>query len=591
MNKDINDIIRFIDQYKTASNAASGSKFDSNANVSTKNIATMEYELPKKLLIETNRSLLTKKITELFGEDLANEYIRQLKSHEIYTHDESSIKPYCVSINMYPFLTDGLTKLGGESKAPRHLNSFAGSFINLIFAVSSQFAGAVASVEFLMYFDYFARMDFGDDYLTTHKRTIEETFESIVYSINQPAAARGYQSVFWNLTIYDHEYFKGMFEDFVFPDRHYSRPKWDTINQLQRFFMKWFNKERERSLLTFPVVTAAMLVNKGENAGPVDTEFADFCANELAEGNSFFVYQSDSVDSLSSCCRLRNEISDNTFSHSMGAGGVATGSINVITMNLNRVAQLGLDLSEEVKKVHKYQIAYRKMVEEFQEAGLLPVYDAGFIELDKQYLTLGINGMVEAAEYHGIVPGNNESYRLYCQDILRTINTLNKDAAAETGYMFNTEFVPAENLGVKNAQWDKEYGMEVHRDCYNSYFYPVEDESVSYMDKFVLHGEEFTKFLDGGSALHVNLDEHLTKDQYSHLLCYAAKQGCNYFTFNVRNTVCKDCGHINKKTTDTCIRCHSDNITYATRIIGYLKEVASFSDPRKKEHSTRVYHQ
>lgn len=591
MNKDINEIVTFIDQYKNASNAASGSKFDSNANVSNKNIATMECELPKKLLINTNRKLLTDKIAELYGEDLATEYLRQLKNHEIYAHDESSIKPYCVSINMYPFLTDGLTMLGGESRAPRHLKSFAGSFINLIFAVSSQFAGAVASVEFLMYFDYFARLDYGDDYLVTNKRVVEETFESIVYSINQPAAARGYQSVFWNLTIYDHEYFKGMFEDFVFPDQHFSRPSWRTISKLQKCFMKWLNKERERSLLTFPVVTAAMLVNKsGQYPGPVDRNFADFCSRELAEGNSFFIYQSDSVDSLASCCRLRNEISDNTFSHSLGAGGVATGSINVITMNLNRIMQLGLDIGEEVEKIHKYQIAYRHNIQEFKDAGLLPVYDAGFIDLDKQYLTLGINGMVEAAEYHGITAGNNAEYKKFCQDTLKVITNLNKSAAHQTGYMFNTEFVPAENLGVKNASWDKDDGLVVNRDCYNSYFYPVEDETISYMDKFVLHGEEYTQYLDGGSALHVNLEEHLSEHQYNHLLTFAATQGCNYFTFNVRNTVCKDCGHINKKTTDTCIRCHSDNITYATRIIGYLKEVSSFSEPRKQEHTRRVYH-
>lgn len=585
----IEEKIAFIENYKNNSqNAASASKFDANANVATKNIATMEYELPKDMLIGVNRTLVSRKIEELYGKDLSNEYIRQIKDHEIYVHDETSLKPYCVSINMYPFLQDGLTKLGGESKAPKHLASFCGSFINLIFAVAAQFAGAVATVEFLMYFDYFAKKSFGDNYLDDHSDTIKAFFESVVYSINQPAAARGYQSVFWNITIYDEEYFNGMFGDFVFPDDHFTKPEWKSINNLQKTFMKWLNKERERSLLTFPVVTAAMLVDKKK--GAVDLEFADFCAEELALGNSFFIYQSDSVDSLASCCRLRNEISDNEFSYSLGAGGVATGSINVITMNMNRLIQKNIDVGEQVDKIHKYQIAYRAIMDEFKEANLLPVYDAGFITLDKQYLTIGINGLVEAAEFKGFTAGDNEEYKNFCTETLKVIYDRNKAKRAETGYMFNTEFVPAENLGVKNAAWDKKDGLVVNRDCYNSYFYAVEDSNCDVSDKFIVHGEQVTKYLDGGSALHLNLDDYLTKDQYLRLFNYSAKEGCNYFCINVKVTVCNDCGHIHKKTLSKCVCCKSENISHATRVIGYLKKVDSFSKPRQDEHNIRLYH-
>ena len=584
----VNEKINFIQEYMQNENAASSSKFDANANVVTKNIATMEYELPKDLLIGVNRTMVSNKIAELYGKDLSNEYIRQIEDHEIYVHDETSLKPYCVSINMYPFLQDGLTKLGGESKAPKHLASFCGSFINLIFAVASQFAGAVATVEFLMYFDYFAKKSFGDNYHTEHSETIKAFFESVVYSINQPAAARGYQSVFWNITIYDEEYFNGMFGDFSFPDEDFTKPQWNSINSLQKMFMQWLNKERERSLLTFPVVTAAMLIDKEK--GAVNKEFADFCADELANGNSFFIYQSDSVDSLASCCRLRNEISDNEFSYSLGAGGVATGSINVITMNMNRIIQKNIDISEQVDKIHKYQIAYRSIMDEFKEAKLLTVYDAGFITLDKQYLTLGINGLVEAAEFKGLVAGNNDEYKAFCSDILKIIYDKNKAKRKETGYMFNTEFVPAENLGVKNAKWDKADGLITQRDCYNSYFYAVEDEDCHVGDKFVIHGEQVTKYLDGGSALHLNLDDYLTKEQYLKLFNASAKEGCNYFCVNVKVTVCNDCDHIHKKTLDECVSCKSHNISHATRVIGYLKKVDSFSKARQTEHAVRHYH-
>ena len=361
----VNKKISFISNYINANNAADGSKMDANANVSSKNIATMEAELNKDINIQVNRQLVKNKIEELYDADLANEYIRQIESHEIYVHDETSLKPYCVSISMYPFLFDGLTKLGGESRAPQHLESFCGEFVNLVFAVSSQFAGALATVEFLLYFDYFARKDFGEDYLNTHTETVKNHLQHVVYAINQPAAARGYQSVFWNITIYDEHYFNSMFEDFVFPSM--NKASWSGIKELQGFFMQWFNAEREKAVLTFPVVTAAMLVEDGQ---PKDQAFANMCATELSEGNSFFIYQSESADSLASCCRLRNEISDNTFSYSLGAGGVSTGSINVITLNMNRLVQKGYDLKEQITKLHKYQVAYRKLIEEYKAAGM-----------------------------------------------------------------------------------------------------------------------------------------------------------------------------------------------------------------------------
>jgi len=558
---------------------------DANANVTHKNIATMEAEINKDINIQINRAMITNKIGELFGDDLAQEYNRQIKHHEIYVHDETSLKPYCVSISMYPFLLNGLTQLGGESKAPQHLASFCGSFINLIFAISSQFAGAVASVEFLMYFDYFARKEYGDDYLSTHSTDIANHLQHVVYAINQPAAARGYQSVFWNISLYDKPYFESMFGTFVFPD--FTSPSWGSLKTLQEYFLTRFNKEREKAILTFPVVTAAMLVDK---VGPVDAEYASMCAAQLEKGNSFFIYMSESPDSLASCCRLRNEITDNTFSYSLGAGGVSTGSINVITINMNRLIQSKKNLAEEIEKVQKYQVAYRKLMDEYKESGMLPVYDAGFITLDKQFLTIGVNGMVEAAEFSGIDVGNNDEYKKFVSEHLKIIFDKNKEAKIKYGYMFNTEFVPAENLGAKNAKWDREDGFFVPRDCYNSYFYVVEDDQINILDKFILHGHEIIQYLDGGSALHLNLEQSTTKEGFLKLFNVAAHTGCNYFCINVKITICNACAHIDKKTLQTCSSCGSGDVDWATRVIGYLKRISAFSTARQKEAHLRHYH-
>jgi len=588
----IHDKLDFIDRYVKADNAAEGSKFDANANVTHKNIATLEAELMKDAVIQINRAKVTEKIRELYGHTQAQKYLRQIKDHEIYVHDETSLKPYCASITMYPFLLDGLTKLGGESKAPKHLESFCGSFVNLVFAISAQFAGAIATVEFLTYFDHFARIDYGDDYLKNHPEKIGNHLQHVVYALNQPAAARGYQSVFWNISIYDQYYFESMFGEFVFPpsqpDQHeLVKPQWENINALQHFFMNWFNQERKKAILTFPVVTAAMLTENGQCK---DQTFVHFCSQQLAQGNSFFTYLSDNADSLASCCRLRNEMTDNTFSYTLGAGGIATGSVNVITINMNRLIQQNIDLKTMVQDVHKYQIAYRHIMQEYQEQGMLPVYDAGFINLNKQFLTIGINGMVEAAESLGIEASNNEQYKSFVREQLKIIYDENKIAKQESGYLFNTEFVPAENLGVKNAKWDKADGLVVKRDCYNSYFYVVEDESSHALDKFILHGKDMTEYLDGGSALHLNLAETLSQSQYLQLFSIAANTGCNYFCINVKITICNECDTIDKRTVYQCPACHSRNVDHGTRVIGYLKRVSAFSAARQSEHERRYYH-
>ena len=592
--KQISDKISFINNYINAENAATASTMDANANVDSKNIATMEAELWKDANVQINRRLLTDRITSLYDKQTADKYISMLESHEIYTHDETSLKPYCVSVTMYPFLLDGLTTLGGESKAPKHLSSFCGSFVNFVFATSSQFAGAVATVEFLMYFDYFARKDYGDNYLTTNANEIANHLQHVIYAINQPAAARGYQSVFWNISIYDKPYFDAMFNDFKFPD--FTAPNWSTVNGLQKFFMKWFNKERTKAILTYPVITAACLTDGIEM---VDKEFEEFISEELAEGNSFFVFMSENAHALSSCCRLKNDVSDsiNDFSYSLGAGGVSTGSINVITMNINRLVQDAVKhnipyldyIKSKVQDLHKFQIAYRSIIQNYADSNMLPVYTAGYISLDKQYLTLGINGLVEAAEFLGLDITDNEDYKNFISSIVTTISNENKVATKLTGFKFNTEMVPAENLGVKNSKWDKKDGYIVPRDCYNSYNYKVEDESVSILEKFEMHGKEFMKGLDGGSAYHCNLDEYPSQEGFKKLLKIAATIGCEYFCFNIRITICNECSHIDKRTNWSCSNCGSKNIDHATRVIGYLKRVSAFSSDRQKEHTLRHY--
>lgn len=609
--------LKFISDYKQASNAATGSQFDSNANVATKNIATLQCELGKKDLLDINRKLTHDYIEKLYGTEVADQYLADLKNHIIYRHDETSIFPYCCSISLYPYLLNGLKGLGGSSEVPKHANSFIGGMINLLFLVASQFAGAVAIPEFLTYFDHFLRQDFGDDY-TEHlddnigkavsiRHMIEDWFQQFVYSVNQPAGARNYQSPFINIAYFDKYYFESIFKDFFFPDG--DEPKWKTTKELQKMFMKWFNKEREKTTITFPVESFNILVEDGKYK---DEEMADFAAEMWSEGHSFFIYQSDSVDALASCCRLRNAVQENVFSYTLGAGGIETGSKCVITLNLNRIVQdwykhfidIKMPLSFYIKtitqRVHKYLNGWNAKLWDDFDAGLLGVYSAGFIDLDKQYLTVGVNGFVEAAEflatkddteYRGIkVDPNNEGYKQLARDILGTIKAVNKEDREEHS-MFNTEFVPGENASAKLYNWDKRDGYVVPkgRNLYNSYFFVVEDTSIDPIKKFYYQGKGFATECDGGVANHVNLDAFLSKKQYRFLMDVAVKAGCNYFTFNIPATICNDCGCRDKRYLHECPKCGSHNLDYETRIIGYLRRVSNFSEARQKEASKRAY--
>ena len=581
----IKDRNRFIEAYSKATNAATGSAVDANANITQKTLASLESELYKPLTIAINRERVTSYMTD----DLKEKYLSDLESHLIYTNDETSLKPYCASISLYPFLLEGTKCIGGVSGAPKNLQSFCGSFVNFIYQVASNFAGAVATVEYLHYFDYFARKTYGKDYMKCYGLQVLQEMQGVIYAMNQPASARGDQAVFWNISVFDKPYFDAMFGEFFYPDG--TQPDYESVRILQDVFMDWFREERKKELLTFPVVTASHLIDK-ETKEYKDQTFLEARCNDMANGLSFFVYVSDSADSLASCCRLRNELADNTFSYSLGAGGVVTGSAQVITLNLNRAVQYyGVDLlAVVIEDIQRYLVAHRDMYKHYIDSGLLPVYTAGIMDLDKQFLTIGLNGIVEAAEFCGLTAGDNEEYREFLKTILKICSDANKQALKDTGIRFNTEFVPAENLGVKFAQWDKEAGLNPNSEVYNSYFYRPEDSSVSIVDKFSLFGNDITQHLDGGSALHLNLGHIMTFKQAVSLYNLAAKHGVPYWTFNVLSTCCNRCGHIDPETYASCPKCESTDIDYATRIIGYLKRISNFSKDRQVEAGLRKYH-
>lgn len=617
----------FINKYKRSSNTANAT-VDDNSNVANKNIAILNSEIHKTDNIQISRGMITDKLKEMYPDFNSKQYVRDLEDHIIYKHDESSfagaIAPYCVSITLYPFLTNGIKELGGLSAAPKNLDSYCGMLCNLIFAVSSQFAGAVAVSEALLYFTYFAKKEWGEDFwkrgdevigksLTKEKTIlsqIHQYWQQIIYTINQPAAARGYQSVFLNFSYFDHSFFDGMFGEFVFPDG--TRPDWESLCWIQKEFMKWFNQERLRCILTFPVETVALLYKDGKFE---DEDMFEFVCEEYARGHSFFTYISDTVDSLSSCCRLRSKLQTREFNFTNGNMGIMTGSKSVITLNLSRIIQdcdraYGLRrnggwrentsflrdyMIDILERVYKYHTAYNELLWDMYDADLLSAYKAGFIDLNKQYLTIGLNGLNQAAEYLGMVCNDNEDYKRFCQFIFELVkeqNSLHNCKFNGHKLTFNTEQVPAESLAIKNYNWDKEDGYWVPEDTnlYASYIFKPNNPNTSVLEKIRMMGKDYAgDRLDGGQSCHINLDNHLSKEQYIKILTYAANVGCSYTGFNVPNCECQDCGFITKHPIIECPQCGSKKIDSYDRIIGYITRIRNWNEGRQIEQRTRVY--
>lgn len=623
----IRERIDYMDEYSQSSeNAATSSETDANANVTMKNVANLEGEVYKTTNRVIQRQRMKDKLNEMYPE-VAKKYEEDLNSHVIYTHDEATtpvLKQYCMAVSLYPLMMEGVGNIDGITPTPPNdLQSFSGQVTNLIFLLSSQCKGAVAVGEYFIVLNYYIVQEFGPnwyeklDVVTTtdhcsKQRTVRDAiykaFKQFIYGVNQPAGNRSYQSPFTNVSYYDHTYFDSLFGEFYYPDG--TKPQWEAIDCLQRLFMKFFNKLRTKQILTFPVETMAMVYDPKTN-DIIDKEYKDFTAEMYAEGHSFFTYISDSADSLASCCRLRNELAENTFNPTSGLTGVMTGSCNVITLNMNRIIQnfhsmvrgndFGCFNSSEFKRyltsilerVYKYHIAFKTMLYEMEERGMFAASNGGYIHISKLYSTIGINGLNEAARFLGLKVSNNEEYIKFLQLVLGTIKEQNKIHSIHDKsrpFLFNSEVVPAEGLGGKNYNWDKEDGYWVPEDenLYNSYFYDAHDDT-SVLDKFILHGRQTYQYTDGGSAAHINLEDHLSKEQYLKLIDFAIANGTNYFTFNIPNSKCDTCGYITKHPITECPKCHSKNITQYTRVIGYLRPIKSFGEDRQIEAGRRVY--
>ena len=489
--------LNYMDSYKDSGvNASTSSETDANANVASKNVANLEGEVYKVTNRIIQRQRMKDKLNKLYpGQELGRQYIKDLENHIIYTHDEAStpvLKPYCKAVTLYPLMLKGVGNIDGVTpSAPNDIQSFSGQVTNAVFLFSSQCKGAVALGDYFIALNYYVIQEFGpvwydkvDEVVTNshflHQYTvghyIRKGMKQFIYGVNQPAGNRSYNSPFSNVSFYDKVYFKSLFGEFYYPDG--TQPEWNAIDKLQRIFMQLLREIRLIKPLTFPVTTMALVHNGKEY---LDHEYKELCAEEWAKGGSFFCYTSDNPTSLASCCRVLNEMSDNTFSSTTGMTGVMTGSCNVITLNINRIVQdyihtwknwedhivdgkcafpfewfsesfsdLKNYLINILERVYKYHIAYKTMLYEMEDAKMFSDCNAGYIYMRKLYSTIGLIGYCEAAQFLGLSVSNNKEYKDFLKLVFGTVKEENKKNSihdSKRPFLFNSEAIP-KSLGM-----------------------------------------------------------------------------------------------------------------------------------------------
>jgi len=486
----IRERIDYMDTYaNSVENASTASETDANANVTMKNVANLEGEVYKVTNRRIQRQRMKDKLNELFPEedDLGKQYIKDLENWIIYTHDEASspvLKPYCMAATLYPLMMDGVGKIDGVTPTPPNdIQSFSGQVTNLVFLLSASAKGAIALGDYFIALNYYVIAEYGPKWYdkldvntttehclkpVTIKRAIRKGMKQFIYGVNQPAGNRSYNSPFSNVSFYDKTYFESIFDNFYYPDG--TQPEWKAIDTLQRIFMELHRELRLIKPLTFPVTTFAM-VHDGTDV--IDKEYKDLCADEWAKGGSFFCYLSNNPSALASCCRVLNEMQENTFSSTTGLTGIMTGSCNVITLNINRIIQecdkesgLGIKnfwgegskqylkeyLISILERVYKYHIAYKTMLYDLEEKGMFSPSNGGYIYMKKLYSTIGLIGYTEAAQFLGLEVSNNQEYIDFLKLIFGTVkeqNKLHSIRNKKRPILFNSEAIPKLSGDVK----------------------------------------------------------------------------------------------------------------------------------------------
>lgn len=578
------------------------STIDSNANAHHKDVCSLLGEKGKSedKLFAANKIFY--ELKKKYGLRTAKEWLNDEYSGAFYLHDfpSASMKPYCYAYDLSRLAKEGLFFLDGyNNQPPKHLTTFLDDVIEFISFFSNRSSGACGIPNILLWTLYFYKKDIAEGYYIKDKDYyLKQCFQKFIYRINQPFL-RVDQSAFVNCSIFDRPYFESLFGGVQFPDGTFAIDYEEEFIEHQKIFMEVISDIRSSNMFTFPVLTYSLLYQNGKF---VDEPFARWCSDHNTKWNDSNFFQSDSVDTLSNCCRLLSDTKKlNAFINSIGGSSLSIGSIKVNTINLMRIAyESEFNLKKYLSILRKRTTlccktldVIRHIIKRNIEKGLLPNYCDGGVEMDKQYCTVGILGLFEVVEAFGMINTDefgNISYTDegidFASQIFEVINDVKDNFT--TDYSFNIESVPAERAAVILCQKDNLLYEKDDKFIYSNQWIPL-SAKCTIQEKIRL-SSILDKKCSGGAIAHINLEQNFpTKDAAWDMLNYIAKNGVFYFAFNTRINECEN--HHGFVGTDICPVCGKGVFDTYQRIVGFLEPVRTYSKDRKREFSTRRWYE
>lgn len=608
------DFSEFIDNFVDKSTLADSS-IDPNANANNRDIRSFMTEKGKSedKLFGLNKIFST--IKKQWGLRTAKQWFEQEFSRGFYLNDSTTASyfPYCWANDFTRLATEGLFFLNNYNyKAPRHMTTYFDDVIEFVSFLSNRQSGAVGMPNILIWAWYFWKKDVEDGYyMKSPDYYMRQQFQKFIYRLNQPFL-RIDQSSFTNVSIFDHYYLENIFGGVEFPDGTMAIDHIEDLIEFQKIFMEVVAEiRREQNMFTYPVLTYSLLKRNDFKEGEieemmrtrewkifVDEDFARWCSTHNIEWSDSNFFCSDNVGVLSNCCRLLSDTTKlDAFINSIGGTALSVGSCRVSTINLVRIAyESGLDKKKYLKILKQKTLlnckalsSMRHILKRNIEKGLLPNYQDGAVELDKQFCTIGGIGIFEVMDLFGLIETDEIGCKSYSDEavefatqILDTMNEVKDNF--ECDFTFNIEMIPAENCAGVICQADNLLFEQDKYFIYSNQWIPLM-EKCTIQEKCRL-GSLFDEKCGGGCIAHINIENRFANEEEAwDMLNYVAAMGVIYFAFTTKISVCKNKhAFISEKVCPQCGEPIAD--TYA-RVVGFYVPVSSYQKVRKKEFDKR----
>lgn len=604
---DINKAIKKM----MSSTTMADTSVDSNSNTNIVTSGAVFTETCKAHSLIHNHYRIWKFMKKNHGLEYANDLMERKISGQIYINDLSGFYPYCFNFDPIHFALYGIPKKldgKGESLPPQHMESFFGILEDILPIFAKNLAGACGIATLFPVLSIYVQkallegnkideIQLKDEQAVWDFLKVKLT--SLLYNLNRPARD-GSQSLFTNVSIMSPTFLQETCKDMtlVFKNGMVITADVDTTLRIQDIWIDVFNKESERRLFTFPVQTLSIATIEDENGRPkiVDTDFYNEMMKKNIKLGAMNVYAGDS-STLSSCCRLRSDKAK-VFTNSLGGSSSNIGSFGVCTVNLATLAlrykgnidKFYTELDKNIEYAQEVNRCKMNFIKRDIKNGNLPMYDLRFVELDKQYATLGINGLYECCQELGY-DYRLEENRDFVKSLLQHINTLNDKLGEKMNHIVNVEQIPAENVAVKLANIDKKLGLNSKYDIYANQFIPLDITTEGgILDRISIQGE-LDEYFSGGSILHINLDQECKdEDLFLELGKYAIENGVRYFGINYATNHCNNCGGTFVGKLEECPHCQSKNFETWCRTVGYMVPVENYNKVRRQEFERRVFY-